>query len=387
MAEAVAKQSPGKNVFSAESEARPASWGIDDDGYGSAQRHEWRRNPSAAYLRDPVRYLKEFLIEMNCPYEPEIQSKSDGDGDGDVADDDSGFSARKQAKPREITVRITLPVDNASGNALYGIGQSLRKKEAERLACLDALDELDKNGYLNSHDDGRSSRREKRRSNKQESDDEFEDEFYDRTKTASKRRSDNKPETFESLSKKLQMAERDIEQMQRDIDTLNNSAVDGSSKEAQEEDGDELDVYMNALEKGQQVSARKQMEGKLAELEKEKARLAALLKLVAPDEPVVSKKRECREIQVERAEVQEPASGQAEPGPEPKRQRQSHGPTLRQVVDSQKQADKASFEERTREAKHEDEAGYHQDSETVEWQPPAGQTGDGRTSLNDKLGY
>ncbi|KAJ1642776.1 Kanadaptin [Coemansia asiatica] len=330
---------------------------------------------------------------MNSPFEPEILSNNN-DGNSDL-DDDPEFITRKQARSnKEITVRIALPVDGASGKPLYGIGQGLKKKEAERLACLDALEELDKNGVLSLQDNARPGRRAKRRNDRNESDDEFDDEFYDRTQTKVRRKADNKPETFESLSEKLQMAEKDIEQIQRDINKLEkNNAADSNGKVVQDDDGDgegdgdgdELDAYMYALEKGQQASEKKQLETRLAELEKEKDRLVALIKLVAPDEPVASKKREDHSVtQAKRvAETREPVSDL----PEPKRQRQSHGPTLRQIVESQKEAADKDPGKTSHIGGQEALTKRIEDDKTVEWQPPAGQTGDGRTSLNDKLGY
>ncbi|KAJ1870871.1 hypothetical protein LPJ57_005284 [Coemansia sp. RSA 486] len=314
---------------------------------------------------------------MDHLYEPEIQTKDD-------EDIDSEFTERKQTKSRDIKVRIALPVDGIGAKPLYGIGQSLKKKEAERLACLDALEELDKNGYLNLEEDRKQSRRAKKQAMKHKSDDEFEDQFFDRTKPTNKRKLEDKPETFETLSIKLEATKQDIEQIQSHFDKLQaDAATAESNADNAQDDGDELDAYMNALEKGEQASTKKQMVGRLAELEKEKTRLLALIKLVAPEEAVVIRECSHHETQTKRVESQETAPGQ----PEPKRQRKSHGPTLQQIVTSQKEIKEESQNQDRNQKSEQDRPSIQQSSETLEWQPPAGQTGDGRTSLNDKLGY
>ncbi|KAJ2227430.1 hypothetical protein H4R99_008099 [Coemansia sp. RSA 1722] len=359
-------------------EIRLASWADDDiDEAGSTENTQWKRNPDAAYRRDPIKYLREFLTEMDHLYEPEIQTKDD-------EDIDSEFTERKQTKSRDIKVRIALPVDGIGAKPLYGIGQSLKKKEAERLACLDALEELDKNGYLNLEEDRKQSRRAKKQAMKHKSDDEFEDQFFDRTKPTNKRKLEDKPETFETLSIKLEATKQDIEQIQSHFDKLQaDAATAESNADNAQDDGDELDAYMNALEKGEQASTKKQMVGRLAELEKEKTRLLALIKLVAPEEAVVIRECSHHETQTKRVESQETAPGQ----PEPKRQRKSHGPTLQQIVTSQKEIKEESQNQDRNQKSEQDRPSIQQSSETLEWQPPAGQTGDGRTSLNDKLGY
>ncbi|KAJ2504970.1 hypothetical protein IWW47_002271, partial [Coemansia sp. RSA 2052] len=139
-------------------------------------------------------YLRSMLHESGHEYNPEHPADELSKDDDD---EDNALSIHKRQRGRQITVRIELPFSDEHGNILFGTAQATRQVDAERLACLDALEELDKRGYLNT-DSSYYSKADTSPQDKEE--EEEEDDFYDQTKSkATTRSSDNGVETFDTL--------------------------------------------------------------------------------------------------------------------------------------------------------------------------------------------
>ncbi|KAJ2104626.1 hypothetical protein IW146_008598, partial [Coemansia sp. RSA 922] len=255
----------------------------------------------------------------------------------------------------QISVRIGLPLADDSGNTIYGTGQASSQSEAEKLACVHALEELDKHGYLDIQ-----------KSHKPLDD----DDFYDQTKQAPQ----NDVETFDTLSHKLRLANEDIDRVQGELDALLQS-----NEEEEKDDDDELDAYMNTLARGEKADSKKRLAVELERLVAHRTRLDALLKIVAPD-TIDAAPSPLKPASASTASVSTAAVGAATVATvTTKPTTQS---AKRRVVHSLPRKDASENAPLAKHAKTSID-----DDTTVSWQPPSNQSGDGRTSLNDKYGY
>ncbi|KAJ2394614.1 hypothetical protein GGI05_001959 [Coemansia sp. RSA 2603] len=340
---------------------------VNDFSYG------WKRDPKAAYYRDPVKYLKELFVEMDYKYKPEIQN----------IEDSESFS--KMGRSRQVSVRISLPYDDAEGNPLYGTARAPRRQDAERLACLDALEELDRRGFLNL-DSSRHESGSKRGEQDDINEDSDDSDYYDFTKPVKAKHSSNRVETFESLTKKLDTLEEEMALAQRELDKLSGSTIDSISGENGDDgnDEDEIDSYMKAIKQGEQIKSKQKLESRMSELQDQKLRLTELLKIVAPDNIELQKRP-----RVEQHTSQQDVASKTSNSPPKKRQKQQeHEQEQQHELPEKPDLPKVpippsppSKDQLSNSATNESE------DKTVEWQPPVGQIGDGRTSLNGKFGY
>ncbi|KAJ2493786.1 hypothetical protein IWW37_000172 [Coemansia sp. RSA 2050] len=286
---------------------------------------------------DPVKYLKSVLRDLGHEYCPE-QSASDQEEDTD------------HSSGRQVTVRIGLPLADESGNTIYGIAQASRLADAERLACIDALEGLDQHGYLDAQNKHQPH-------NDDDNDDNGDDDFYDQTKPTPQ----SDVETFDTLTDKLHKTNEVIVRMQGELDSL--LRPNGGSEEVP---GDELDAFMSALAQKERLDAQKKLTKKLEALTAQRSRLDALLKIVAPDH--------------------------IDPLPIPPRPAPKSTATVTPIPAAQKGAKRQVALSPPCEDPSQTALPVAKHAKTsidtdIAWQPPANQSGDGRTSLNDKYGY
>ncbi|KAJ1939349.1 hypothetical protein EC988_007335, partial [Linderina pennispora] len=234
-------------------------------GRGNPVSADWAASDRAWYRRNPIDSLQTVLDDNNQEYEPEvIDDNSNGDDDGDDR-------MKQHRKPGLVTVRVALPFIDEHGKPLFGVGKATKHHEAERRACIDALEELDKRSYL---EDPREQRRRAAKSKKKavgDDDDDDEDEFYDRT-LLNKRTHKSKAsevETFESLMEKHRIVCTDIEDAEQQLKEADEETIESTANDAM----DELDAYMNSLTRKEQESTRKSLEQRLGEMRKEVERL------------------------------------------------------------------------------------------------------------------
>ncbi|KAJ2364040.1 hypothetical protein H4S02_010975, partial [Coemansia sp. RSA 2611] len=154
---------------------------------------------------DPVKYLKSVLRDLGHEYRPEHP-------DSDQEEEDTSG---------QVTVRIELPLADESGNTIYGMARASSLAEAERLACVDALKELDHHGYPDTQ-------------SKHQPHNDDDDDFYDQTKPTPQ----SDVETFDTLTQKLLTTNEDIGRAQAELDTLRQPSDVG-----EETADDELDAY------------------------------------------------------------------------------------------------------------------------------------------------
>ncbi|KAJ2471871.1 hypothetical protein GGI02_001984 [Coemansia sp. RSA 2322] len=385
-------------------EPQMASWGMGSEEahegslnsrYGNGVRPSWRASKDAEYRRDPTGYLQSFMNESGHAYNPEYQA---GDTSQDQSDDDVADSNSRRRSSRLTTVRIELPFNDEVGNTLFGTAKSARRADAERLACLDALEELDRRGYLNIDSSARGKAGDRVPGG--ELGEDSDDDFYDQTKTLTTHgdRDNDQVETLDSLTRKMSQANKDIIRVQLEIAALpvsSSAALLSVSDDAE----DELDAYMNTLACNEQADAKRRLVSELEALTTQKSRFDMLLKIIAPDYD------DSRPAPVKRVQDSSKArtgdSGlNSLPTPDTVRSvSAAYSPaTLRQEenkVEHVQSAKRRVIHGPTREdlekranVKHaKTDCGDDNSDAFVSWQPPAGQKGDGRTSLNDKYGY
>ncbi|KFZ49211.1 Kanadaptin, partial [Podiceps cristatus] len=246
------------------------SWGMGED----AEEDEVEENPiaidfqdvqDAFYMKDPRKALQGFF---------------DREGEELVYEyDDRGHNS--------WLCRIKLPVDDASGKQLVAeVLHAGKKKEAMIQCALEACRLLDARGVLRQEAVSR-----KRKSKNWEAEDFYDsddDTFLDRTGAVEKKRLnrmkkagkiEEKPETYDSLVRKLNEAEKELSEI---TEKLKASGKVQSQPAAQ----DSLDEFMTEIKSGCTLDsvARKKLHLRSFELRKEQQRLKGLIKLVKPAE-------------------------------------------------------------------------------------------------------
>ncbi|XP_069811496.1 kanadaptin isoform X2 [Dendropsophus ebraccatus] len=181
--------------------------------------------------------------------------------------------------------RVKLPVDDSSGKQLVAeVIHSGKKRDAMRLCCMEACRMLDMRGLLRQEAVSR-----KRKAKQWEAEDFYDsddDTFLDRTGIVEKKRLnrmkkagkiEEKPETFESLTTKLDLVEKEIAEIATKLRTNHQG-------EAQTSTQDSLDAFMTEIKSGSSLDnvTRKKLHLQSLELRKEQQRLKSLIKLVQP---------------------------------------------------------------------------------------------------------
>ncbi|KAJ9059984.1 hypothetical protein DSO57_1035764 [Entomophthora muscae] len=313
------------------------------------------------YTEDPKKAL--YIFMENRGDEPVFEVEEEGPG---------------HSKFYHARVRLPVYIDESDPNqALYGRGSAGKKREAERLAALDACIKLDKAGVLRGDNDGESIARNKRLKAILDDYDSDENLFYDPAAEAEKdrrnkkkqKRGSGKVETFDSL--KLQS-----EQIQGKMLTLTEQMSKLDCQQATDAD-DEFAELMGSLKKDQIEKDKKTLTSAYEKLALELKKVTKLIEIVAPGQAV----------QVSAPVV--PALNTIQPIPT------AQEPKLPPPVKEQSITTKSVYELKTDHAvSSDDESDPQEDARKPEieeeiesWVPPEGQTGDGRTFLNEKFGY
>ena len=156
--------------------------------------------------------------------------------------------------------------------------KATRKKDAEKMACYLALQELDRLGLLNAESDAKTeSRRVKKLLTELDCGDE-DDGFFDRT-GAPGRRDEAKVETFESLSLAASEVQSKMNLMQESVIGIQTSLDQNEGEEV-----DDLDAYMVELNAQTRRKELKVLRSQMKELEKQRDKIHALLEIVRPKE-------------------------------------------------------------------------------------------------------
>ncbi|XP_056424571.1 kanadaptin-like [Hyla sarda] len=250
------------------SEEAGCMWGMGDD----AEEEESDVNPiameyqverEALYSKDPKKTLQGFFDREGEELDFEYEERGIG----------SWFC------------RVKLPADDSSGKQLVAeVVHSGKKKDAMRLCCMEACRILDMRGLL------RQEAVSRKRKGKQWEDEDFydsdDDTFLDRTGIVEKKRLnrmkkagkiEEKPETYESLTAKLVLVEKEITEVAEKLRT-------NRQGEAQTSTQDSLDAFMTEIKSGASLDnvTRKKLHLQSLELKKEQQRLKSLIKIVQP---------------------------------------------------------------------------------------------------------
>ncbi|KAJ2314870.1 hypothetical protein IWW52_004174 [Coemansia sp. RSA 2704] len=331
---------------------------------------------------DPVQRLRKFLRKT-------------------VDTDEYTWEVTADDVTQQNTAAISLELTDADGDKIAATARASSGPEAERQAAKQILEQLDEHGYL----------RRRRSAKPVEIDSDDVDEYYDHTKPAEESRhlELSEVESHQSLLHKIDLVSRDIAAAQRELAQIPEAADNNDGL-------DELDVYMSNLNRSEQQTSRKRISEQIARLELHRQKLDSLVKIVAPEAAPsqLSRSHDIPKVAKEPA-LANPASTTGEPAIDVPAITGSatdkpaiNAPVITEPVADEPIADEPTAEKpvepangkrkrvfgptreemeqrsATKHAKHVNSPNSDQDTT---WQPPSGQTGDGKTALNDKYGY
>ncbi|KAK9507944.1 hypothetical protein O3M35_007700 [Rhynocoris fuscipes] len=387
-------------------EERGISWGMGED---ADEETDLSENPYAQitneelYIDDPKKALRNWF---------------------DREGEELNFDTEKAEKGLFVT-KVILPIDDGDGREIIIEMTGRSKKESQVQCSLEACRVIDKMGLL------RPAKREAKKQQKrnwEENDyyDSDEDSFLDRTGDLDKKREkrmrkagkiQDTVETYDSLMEKHKVILENLAEAERKLNQLSEE-MNVPTVEESGEDLDELDAYMMTLKQ----KKPKKIDVKIAKdevnrLQKEEANLRKLINIAKPanmpelilkknvippvsdstisSNPEKPKKLEKESIRKDK-NIEEKNEGEQKIIEENSKDSTSKnksrviGPTLPPNV--KLTSVKSKTNEKTKKKlsnKEKEEPDLMEDDvySNCVWKPPPGQTGDGRTALNDKLGY
>ncbi|KAJ1921570.1 hypothetical protein H4219_000608 [Mycoemilia scoparia] len=203
---------------------------LDTDGLNN-----WERKANAFYYKNPVKSLKTFLEDRG--YDVNFEYSETGVG--------PNYS---------FIAKVRIPILDNSDMPVFGEGQSSKKKHAEQLAALDACEVLDKCGAFQSN--STAGQKRNRAGGYYDSDDE-QDSYYDRSSKPTKnQQKKSEPETFESLTEKLSLVEKTIQELETRLENISDHPTH-TKETAKNGADDDLDAYMESLQKDETEKKRK----------------------------------------------------------------------------------------------------------------------------------
>ncbi|KAJ2355051.1 hypothetical protein GGF43_002914 [Coemansia sp. RSA 2618] len=374
-------------------------WILNDPSEGAPGTEEpeqpVHRNagPTKQGGKDPVAYLRKFLRKA-------------------VEKDEYTWTVSADDGGGLVSVDIAVELHDEDGNKLTGSAKAPTKDEAERLAALDLLAQLDGAGYLSQ------SKNRRNVAHPDDADNSDDDEYYDRTKSTdreSKHLELRQVETLESLTQKIHLVDTDIAAAKKQLLQM--------PELAENDDGelDELDMYINNINRDEQQQSRMRIAEQLERLETHRCKLLSLIKIVAPESSLLKEQGAADELsETESAEpslskvavLDEPVAKaksteatSTEDKPMDAKTAKENSAEAKTTEDNSSNAKSAELSESPKEKRKRvygptrEDIEHHSSTKQAKvdasvsgdgdatWQPPAGQTGDGWTSLNDKYGY
>ncbi|KAI8052254.1 hypothetical protein BDF22DRAFT_743828 [Syncephalis plumigaleata] len=358
----------------------------------------------ASYEDDPKKALRQYMEHRGYSMEFEM--------DDEFA---HGFHT--------FTARIKLPIHDEDGASVWASGSAGRKKEAERAASLDAMEKLDAHGELHAKHDPYAAQKRRFKRVLQENDepDSDDDTFYDRTGAREKRkakqaRTKQAPvENYASLLEKRQQTEQQIEKLTKQLDQISSRTTSVKSKS---DDGDDdLDAYMADVQSSINEKEKNKLYKDIEALKEEIKRLDPLIEFTRPNDLPLTAAKDTETVAdnnnaINTKHTKEDNQNTTEKLPESTSNNTTslmiESPDTTKITQSTKPITIAKVEKArpttlapvpsppppppppqpshsvTAKVKQDETM---EDDNTVEWIPPKNQSGDGRTSLNDKYGY
>ncbi|CAK8693215.1 unnamed protein product [Clavelina lepadiformis] len=252
------------------------TWGMLEDAVAESDEEEKeeeqlpvlqeRKDPF--YVKDPHKALKNFYQKEGLEVE---------------------FDSTER-RPGQWNVRLELPIDSASGRPIVAEASLTgKKKDAMNNCALEACRLLDKHGMFKQSEHHRRKVKEWEKEDFYDSD---EDQYWDRTGDLDKKRQQRKmrvgvkkksaaaenAETYESLTKKINILEKEITEIERQLD--NDRKVTTTSAES----SDPLEDFMVQVKSGRTLDSltRSKLKLRLFEVRKESARLTKLAEIARP---------------------------------------------------------------------------------------------------------
>ncbi|CAH0771971.1 unnamed protein product [Bemisia tabaci] len=386
------------------------NWGMDDD---AEEETDLTENPYAVttneelYIDDPKKTLRGWFEREGEELNYECEEK--------------GFG--------HFVCRVELPIDSSSGQPhVAEANVKGKKKEAVVQCALEACRILDRLGLLRQ-----SSHESKQRKQKDwEADDYYdsdEDSFFDRTgELETKRQQRMKQmgkveetiETYETLVEKHKNVVELLKEAEQKLTTMT-SITQRSDTDDPDSGVDALDSYMSNLkEQNFDKLERKRTRVEIEKLKQQEAKLRSLVNFTKPPSLPEVKKPESLPppVKTESKSETEP-SKKAPREPEPSKSlredfkskressknsevvpakiaKQTKANDVHQTVSKSEESEELCVKQQEpvkpknipiAKTKKASKSNTEEEYSTTVWQPPAGQTGDGRTSLNDKYGY
>ncbi|KAI9292893.1 hypothetical protein K502DRAFT_343588 [Neoconidiobolus thromboides FSU 785] len=392
------------------------TWGFAEDAVEEEDINDLINDDTneqdAYYYKDPKKALKNYLENQGVAVEYEISEEG-------------------EKNEKEYTAKVLLPIpelESLNSDIMYGIGHSNKKREAERLAALNACEKLDKMKLLRSNGLSISDLKKQRlkRLLKENEAEEF-DDFYDRTGYVEKsklrknqrKEKEDKIETFDSLNFKRKQLIENINNLKMNIIIIQNK-IDEDMEIVNEckQNDNELDGYMTQMKISENRKLKKENDKKLNLLTIELKKVLKLIEIVAPDSKfdeevddddtlkqkirqnnsnIIDKEKEVK-IK-ENKEADKNKIEEKEVRSEEIKEISSEGKVINNEKEAPNNDDNNNEGIKKIESKVEtnnekdddddDDEGYNfniQDDNN-NWVPPQGQSGDGRSHLNDKYGY
>uniref|UniRef100_A0A8C2Q761 Solute carrier family 4 member 1 adaptor protein n=1 Tax=Cyprinus carpio TaxID=7962 RepID=A0A8C2Q761_CYPCA len=392
------------------SEDTGCSWGMEDDeNEENPFATEFQEDQEAAYLKDPKKALQGFYDREGEELEFEYEEKGQG----------------------TWLCRIKLPVDDAMGRQLVAeVTHSGKKKEAAVQCCLEACRILEARGLLRQ--EAVSRKRKKKNWEDEDFYDSDDDTFLDRTGAVEKKRTERmkkagkiqeRPVTYESLLAKLAEVEKELADTEKRL----SSSGKGISSSLTE---DPLDAFMSVVRSEMALDGveRKKLHLHVAELKKEGQRLRKLADLAKPTQlpslqpssqstdtenpkklslPMFGAMKGGSKFKLKTGTIgtlppkrtnlppelfnmkEMPSVGEEEEEEEDEKSKKTEDAVTDGDMEVAQSAEMTSSEHSSADRPPVTMSKQYpeDDPDYCVWVPPSGQTGDGRTHLNDKYGY
>ncbi|GCC32613.1 hypothetical protein chiPu_0011076 [Chiloscyllium punctatum] len=384
------------------------TWGIvedavEDESEDNPYSIEFQEDREAFYIKDPKKALQGFFDREGEELEYEYDERGCG----------------------TWVCRVRLPVNDALGRELVAeVTHTGKKKEAMVQCSLEACKILDARGVLRLEAVSR-----KRKSKNWEAEDFYdsdEDTFLDRTGAIEKKRLnrmkkagkvEEEVETYDSLVAKLTEVQKELSDVEAKLKMSGKDCVQAPGE-------DPLDAFMTKIRTGATVDSvtRKKLHVKSFELKREQQRLQKLIKIVTPaDLPELKMEiaSQAGDAEPKPKKIAVPMFGAMKGGKKYKLKTGTIGVSNQEgdengAVPSTEDRDdcinspskdlmpakiqpKANKNDEKvvkkkiygpKKPSHQLTEYYPEnDPDYCVWMPPSGQTGDGRTHLNDKYGY
>jgi hypothetical protein len=314
-------------------------------------------------------------------------------------DPDDDLQVVDEPADGRISISVILPVlDRETGEPITGQASANNRKEAERLAALDTCRQLDRLGLWNAAAAaGKRAKRQRKLRNVGYDEDE-DDLFYDETAKRTERETNapissktaiGKSETHESLLVKHKHLEQTIQDKESEMAVVLSKQVAGGNAD------DELEAFMGALDselKEKQIAA---MQVEITAMRRELQRLEQLIEFTKPLTITTGTAGRSEPIKVATSETPVESPVAAAKKSQPRTEFIKHlSPQMPSPSPPKQETAISSSNKTTVKGPTSMPTNWNQsttvveaDDQIVDWVPPATQSGDGSTALNERLGY